>query len=76
MNENRKEKSMSGRTTPINLNQGTIEKMSETHRGVRDKGIQKMHNARQGWCANERWATWNGKKSGKRDNESRLTHER
>ena len=41
MNENRKEKSMSGRTTPMNLNQGTNKKMRKTHRSVCDKGIQK-----------------------------------
>ena len=41
MNENRKETSMSGRIAPINLNQGTTKKMSKTHMGVHDKGIQK-----------------------------------
>ena len=41
MNENRKEKSMSGRTTPMNLNQGKNKKMRKTHRSVCDNGIQK-----------------------------------
>ena len=41
MNENWKEKSMSGRTTPMKLNQGTNRKIRKTHRIVCDKGIQK-----------------------------------
>ena len=41
MNKNREEKSMSRRTTPMNLNQGSNEKMRKTHRGIYDKGIQK-----------------------------------
>ena len=32
---------MSKRTTPMNLNQGTNEKMRKTHRSIYDKGIQK-----------------------------------
>ena len=42
MNKNRKEKSMSRRTTPMNLNQRTNEKMRKSHRSVCDKGIQKF----------------------------------
>ena len=41
INENRKVKNMSSRTTPMNLNQGTDKKMRKTHRSVYDKGIQK-----------------------------------
>ena len=41
MNKNRKEKSMSSRTTPMNLNQRTNEKMRKAHRSICDKGIQK-----------------------------------
>ena len=41
MDKNWKEKSMSRRITPINLNQGTKKKMRKTHRGICDKGIQK-----------------------------------
>ena len=41
MNKNREEKSMSRRTTPINLNQGLNEKMRKTHRSICNKGIQK-----------------------------------
>ena len=32
---------MSGRTTPMNLNQRTNKKMRKAHRSIRDKGIQK-----------------------------------
>ena len=41
MNKNWEEKSMSRRTTPINLNQGLNEKMRKTHRSICNKGIQK-----------------------------------
>ena len=41
MNENGEEKSMSSRTTPINLNQRTNEKMRKAHRSIRNKSIQK-----------------------------------
>ena len=41
MNKNQEEKSMSRRTTPMNLNQGTNEKMRKTHKSICDKGIQK-----------------------------------
>ena len=41
MNKNREEKSMSRRTTPMNLNQGSNEKMRKIHRSICDKGIQK-----------------------------------
>ena len=41
MNKKGKEKTMSSRTTPINLNQRTNEKMRKTHRSVCDKCIQK-----------------------------------
>ncbi len=41
MNKNRKEKNTSRRTTPMNLNQGTNEKIRKTHRSIYDKGIQK-----------------------------------
>ena len=41
MKKNRKEKNMSRRTTPMNLNQGSNEKMRKTHRSIYDKGIQK-----------------------------------
>ena len=32
---------MSKRTTPMNLNQGSNEKMRKTHKSIYDKGIQK-----------------------------------
>ena len=41
MNKNRKEKSMSRRTTPMNLNQRLNEKIRKTHRSICDKSIQK-----------------------------------
>ena len=41
MNKNWKEKSMSRKTTPMNLNQRTNEKMRKTHRSVYDKSIRK-----------------------------------
>ena len=41
MNKNRKEKSMCKRTTPMNLNQRTNEKIRKTHRSIYDKSIQK-----------------------------------
>ena len=41
MNKNKEEKSMSSRTTPMNLNQRTNEKMRKAHRSICDKGIQK-----------------------------------
>ena len=41
MNKNREEKSMSRRTTPMNLNQGSNEKMRKTYRSICHKGIQK-----------------------------------
>ena len=41
MNKNQEEKSMSRRTTLMNLNQGLNEKMRKTHRSICDKGIQK-----------------------------------
>ena len=41
MNKNRKEKSTSRRTTPMNLNQRTNEKMRKTHRSFCYKSIQK-----------------------------------
>ena len=41
MNKNWEEKSMSRRTTPMNLNQGLNEKMRKTHRSISHKGIQK-----------------------------------
>ena len=33
---------MSKRTTPMNLNQGSNEKMKKTHKSICDKGIQKF----------------------------------
>ena len=41
MNKNREEKSMSRRTTPMNLNQGSNEKMRKTHWNIYHKSIQK-----------------------------------
>ena len=41
MNKNQKEKSMNRRTIPMNLNQGTNEKVRKTHRSICDKSIQK-----------------------------------
>ena len=41
MNKNGEEKSMSSRTTPMNLNQIENEKMSKAHRSIRNKSIQK-----------------------------------
>ena len=41
MNKNREEKSMSRRTTPMNLNKGSNEKMRKTHWSIYHKGIQK-----------------------------------
>ena len=41
MNKNWEEKSMSRRTTPMNLNQGSNEKMRKTHWSICEKSIQK-----------------------------------
>ena len=41
MNKTRKEKIMSRRTSLMNLNQGTNEKVRKTHRNICDKSIQK-----------------------------------
>ena len=41
MNKNREEKSKSRRTTPMNLNLGSNEKMRKSHRSICHKGIQK-----------------------------------
>ena len=41
VNKNKEEKSMSSRTTPINLNQRTNEKMRKANRSISNKGIQK-----------------------------------
>ena len=41
MNKNRKEKSMSKRTTPMNLNQKSNEKVRKTHKNICEKSIQK-----------------------------------
>ena len=41
MNKNQKEKSMSSRTTPMNLNQRMNEKMRKAYRSICDEGIQK-----------------------------------
>ena len=41
MNKNEEEKSMSSRTTLMNLNQRTNEKMRKAHRSINDKRIQK-----------------------------------
>ena len=41
MNKNQEEKSMSRRTTPMNLNQGLNEKMRKTHKSISDMGTQK-----------------------------------
>jgi len=41
MNENKKEKSMSSKTTPMYLNQRMNEKMRKAHGSISDKGIQK-----------------------------------
>ena len=40
MNKKGEEKSMSSRTTPMNLNQRTNKKMRKAHRSIRNKGIQ------------------------------------
>ena len=41
MNKNREEKSMSSRTTLMNLNQRTNEKMRKANKSISNKGIQK-----------------------------------
>ena len=41
MNESQKEKSMSSRTTPMNLNQRTNKKTRKAYRSITNKGIQK-----------------------------------
>ena len=41
VNKNREEQSMSSRTTPMNLNQRTNEKMRKANRSISNKGIQK-----------------------------------
>ena len=65
---------MSSRTTPINLNQrAKDEESSQEHQ---KQEHTKMHISPKEWCANERQAKWNGKKSEKRDNESCSTRER
>ena len=41
MNKNGEERSMSSRTTPMNLNQRMNEKMRKANRSISNKGIQK-----------------------------------
>ena len=41
VNKNGEEKSMSSRTTPMNLNQRTNEKMRKTNRSINNKSIRK-----------------------------------
>ena len=41
MNKNGEKQTMSSRTAPMNLNQGSNEKMRKTHRSISHKGIQK-----------------------------------
>ena len=41
MNKNREEQSISSRTTPMNLNQRTDEKMRKANKSISNKGIQK-----------------------------------
>ena len=41
MNKNGEERSMSSRTTPMNLNQRMNEKMRKANRSINNKGIQK-----------------------------------
>ena len=41
MYENREEKTMCCRITPMNLNQGSNEKSRKTHKSISHKGIQK-----------------------------------
>ena len=41
MNKNGEEKSMSSRTTPMNLNQKANENMRKAHKSIKNKGIQK-----------------------------------
>ena len=41
MSKNGEEKSMSSRTTPMNLNQRTNEQMKKAHKSICDKRIQK-----------------------------------
>ena len=41
MNKNGKKQTMPSRTTPMNLYQGSNEKMRKTHKSIRHKGIQK-----------------------------------
>ena len=43
MNKTRKEKIMSRRTSLMNLNQGTNEKVRKTHRSICDKSIKNAH---------------------------------
>ena len=47
--KNRKEKNMSRRTTPMNLNQGSNEKMRKTHRSIYDKCIKKCTSLDRNW---------------------------
>ena len=41
MNKNREKQTTCSRTTPMNIYQGSNEKMRKTHRSIRHKGIQK-----------------------------------
>ena len=41
VNKNREEQNMSSKTTPMNLNQRTNEKMRKTNRSINNKGIKK-----------------------------------
>ncbi len=41
MNKKGEKQTMSNRTTPMNLNQGSNEKSRKTHRNISHKGIQK-----------------------------------
>ena len=48
MNKNGEKQTMSSRTTPMNLNQGSNEKMRKTHRSISHKGIQKCTSLENG----------------------------
>ena len=76
MNKNREEKSMSRRTTPMNLNQGQNEKMRKTHRGIYDKGIQKCTSLDRNGVQVRDGPNRMARNLEKTNNESQSTHEK
>ena len=76
MNKNREENSMSRRTTFMNPNQKSNEKMRKTHRSICDKSIQKCTSLDRNNVQMRDRPDRMAKNPKKRDNESRSTHEK